>query len=140
MFWNVVGVLMFGGGEGGGGVVFVSDKVIICGFDVCLNIYVDGICDIVGYSCDIFNYEVVEVIKGGSGLLDGCFIGGGSVNLVIKCVWFEDFGVVLGCYDFFENVCVILDYNKKFFENVVGCLNLLYSDGGDFFDNGVEEY
>ena len=45
-----------------------------------------------------------------------------------------------GRYDSFENARVTLDYNKKLSENVAGRLNLLHSDGGDFFDNGVEEY
>ena len=128
------------GGEGGGGVVSASDKVTIRGFDARSNIYVDGIRDIAGYSRDTFNYEAVEVIKGGSGSLDGRSTGGGSVNLATKRARLEDFGAVSGRYDSFENARVTLDYNKKLSENVAGRLNLLYSDGGDFFDNGVEEY
>ena len=65
------------GGEGGGGVASASDKVTIRGFDARSNIYVDGIR---GYSWlqpgDTFNYEAVEVIKGGSGSLDGRSTGG----------------------------------------------------------------
>ena len=137
---NVAGVSTFGGGEGGGGVVSASDKVTIRGFDARSNIYVDGIRDIAGYSRDTFNYEAVEVIKGGSGSLDGRSTGGGSVNLATKRARLEDFGAVSGRYDSFENARVTLDYNKKLSENVAGRLNLLYSDGGDFFDNGVEEY
>ena len=77
---NVAGVSTFGGGEGGGGVVSASDKVTIRGFDARSNIYVDGIRDIAGYSRDTFNYEAVEVIKGGSGSLD-------ALPVVVALTW-----------------------------------------------------
>lgn len=137
---NVAGVSTFGGGEGGGGIVSASDKVTIRGFDARSNIYVDSIRDIAGYSRDTFNYEAVEVIKGGSGSIDGRSTGGGSVNLSTKRARLEDFGSVSARYDTFENTRITLDYNKVLTGNLAGRVNLLYSNGGDFFDNGVEEY
>lgn len=137
---NVSGVSTFGGGEGGGGVVSANDKVTIRGFDARSSIYVDGIRDVAGYNRDLFNYEQVEVTKGASGSLDGRNTGGGSVNLVTKRAKLDDFGSVGASYDTADTKRVTLDGNKQLSDDTAARINLLYSNGGDALDNGVENY
>lgn len=137
---NVAGVSTFGGGEGGGGVISASDKVSIRGFDARSNIYVDGIRDIAGYSRDLFNYEQVEVIKGASSSLDGRSTGGGSLNLSTKRAHLSSFKSVTGQADSFGTARVTADINQKLSDNAAARVNLLYTDGGDVFDNGEENY
>ncbi|MEG3768495.1 TonB-dependent siderophore receptor [Alteromonas sp. 14N.309.X.WAT.G.H12] len=137
---NVAGVSTFGGGEGGGGTVTTSDSVSIRGFDASSSIYIDGIRDIGGYSRDMFNYDQVEVIKGASGSIDGRTNGGGSLNLSTKRAQLDDFGSVSGRYDNFDTGRVTADVNKQLSDNTAARFNLVYSDGGDVFDNGRENY
>lgn len=137
---NVAGVSTFGGGEGGGGIISANDRVTIRGFDSSSNIYLDGIRDVAGYNRDLFNYENVEVIKGASGSLDGRSTGGGSVNLSTKRARLDSFGSVSTSYNTLDTKRVALDANQEFGTNSAGRLNLLYSDGGDTFDNGIENY
>lgn len=137
---NVGGVSTFGGGEGGGGIISANDRVTIRGFDSSSNIYLDGIRDVAGYNRDLFNYENVEVIKGASGSLDGRSTGGGSVNLSTKRARLDSFGSVSTSYDTLDTKRIALDANQELGTNAAGRLNLLYSDGGDTFDNGIENY
>ncbi|MCU4677006.1 TonB-dependent siderophore receptor [Catenovulum sp. 2E275] len=137
---NVAGVSTFGGGEGGGGVVSASDKVSIRGFDARSNIYVDGIRDIAGYSRDLFNYEQVEVVKGSSSSLDGRSTGGGSLNLSTKRARLDSFNSVTARADSFGTGRVTADINQKVSDTTAARINLLYTDGGDTFDNGEENY
>ena len=137
---NVAGVSTFGGGEGGGGVVTISDKVTIRGFDARSSIYVDGTRDIAGYSRDMFNYEQLEVIKGAGGSLMGKSAAGGSVNLSSKHARLDNFGSVGVSYDELDTKRLTGDYNAQLTENIAIRGNALYSDGGDRFDNGVENY
>ncbi len=137
---NVAGVSTFGGGEGGGGVISANDKVTIRGFDARSSIYVDGIRDVAGYSRDMFNYEQVEVVKGASGSLDGRSTGGGSVNLSTKRAQQDSFGSVSAGYNTFDTKRISADVNEQFSDTVSGRANLLYTDGGDIFDNGEENY
>lgn len=137
---NVAGVSTFGGGEGGGGIISANDRVTIRGFDSSSNIYLDGIRDVAGYNRDLFNYENVEVIKGASGSLDGRSTGGGSVNLSTKRARLDSFGSVTTSYDTLDTKRIALDANQEIGTNSAGRLNLLYSDGGDTFDNGIENY
>ncbi len=137
---NVSGVSTFGGGEGGGGMISVSDKVTIRGFDARDSIYVDGIRDVAGYSRDTFNIEQLEVVKGASGSLEGRTTGGGSINLGTKHARMDNFGSVGLSYSEIETARVTADYNTMLNDSVAGRVNLLYSDGGDPLDNGVEDY
>lgn len=137
---NVAGVSTFGGGEGGGGIISANDRVTIRGFDSSSNIYLDGIRDVAGYNRDLFNYENIEVIKGASGSLDGRSTGGGSVNLSTKRARLDSFSSVSTSYDTLDTKRVAIDTNQEFGTNSAGRLNLLYSDGGDTFDNGIENY
>lgn len=137
---NVAGVSTFGGGEGGGGVITANDKVTIRGFDARSSIYVDGIRDVAGYSRDLFNYEQVEVVKGASGSLDGRSTGGGSVNLSTKRAKQDTFASVSAGYDSFDTKRMSTDVNQQLTESLAGRVNLLYTDGGDTFDNGEENY
>lgn len=95
---------------------------------------VDGLCDSVQISCsDLFNLEVVEVIKGLNLVFGGVGISGGSINMVSKQFKVEVFiylGVGLGmdCY-----WCLILDINQLlegFGELIVFCFNFMvyYND------------
>lgn len=137
---NVAGVSTFGGGEGGGGVVTINDKVSIRGFDARDSIYVDGVRDVAGYSRDMFNYEQVEVIKGSGGSIVGKSAPGGSVNLSSKQARQDDFGSLTASYDEMETVRLTADYNTQLSERVAARINVMRSEGGDRFDNGVENY
>jgi catecholate siderophore receptor len=136
---NVAGVSTFAGGEGGG-VNTTADVVTVRGFDTGNSIFVDGLRDIAGYSRDLFNYEQVEVSKGADGSIFGRSTGGGALNLLTKRAKFDDFGTAEAAYDGFDTVRFSVDANRQLSENIAGRLNVLYTDGGDTFDNGVENY
>jgi len=138
---NVSGVSTFGAGEGGGGNITTNDKLTIRGFSANQNIYVDGIRDVSGYSRDMFNFEQLEVSKGASSSLSGKGSSGGSVNLVTKQAKKDEvFTNVAASFDEKQSVRLSVDTNKKVGEFATVRVNALIADGGDYLDNGVEEY
>lgn len=73
--------------------------------------FVDGMCDIGVIMCEIFNIECVEIIKGFDGVYGGCGGVGGSINLIMKVLYFGMMVVVsvgfgIDCY-----CCFIVDGN-----------------------------
>ncbi|MDP4984289.1 TonB-dependent receptor, partial [Pseudoalteromonas tunicata] len=137
---NVAGVSTFGAGEGGGGNVTTNDKITIRGFSANGNIYIDGIRDIAGYSRDMFNFEQVEVTKGASSSITGKGSSGGSINLVSKRAEQDEFSTVEASFDEAERLRTTIDHNTQLNEKVALRINGLYTQGGDAFNNGVEEY
>lgn len=78
---NVSGIT-FNAGEGGGG---SGDSINIRGFSANANMQVDGLRDSAQTSrSDLFNLEVVEVIKGPNSVFGGAGTSGGSINMVSK--------------------------------------------------------
>ncbi|WP_067215387.1 TonB-dependent receptor [Marinomonas gallaica] len=138
---NVSGVSTFGAGEGGGGNVNTSDNVTIRGFDANGSIYSDGIRDVAGYSRDTFNIEQVEVAKGANGSIYGKGSAGGSVNLVSKAAHLRgDKNSINASYDEGDTKRLTGDFNKVLSEDSAIRLNLMAEQGGDYWDNGEEEY
>jgi len=138
---NVSGVSTFGAGEGGGGNVTTGDTITIRGFDVNGSIYADGIRDVAGYSRDLFNTEQIEVAKGSAGSLFGKGSAGGSVNLVTKSAHTgDDRNEFSLSYDQGQLGRLTGDVNRVLSENSALRLNLLAQKGGDYWDNGEEDY
>lgn len=138
---NVSGVSTFGAGEGGGGNVNTSDNVTIRGFDANGSIYSDGIRDVAGYSRDTFNTEQIEVAKGANGSVYGKGSAGGSVNLVSKSAHLRgDKNSVSGSYDEGDTKRLTGDFNKVLSDDSAVRVNLMTEQGGDYWDNGEEEY
>ncbi|WP_151704950.1 TonB-dependent receptor [Nitrincola alkalilacustris] len=138
---NVSGVSTFGAGEGGGGHVTTGDTITIRGFDVNGSIYADGIRDVAGYSRDLFNTEQIEVAKGSAGSLFGKGSAGGSVNLVTKSAQTdEDMNAFSIAYDQGQLGRLTGDINRVLSDNSALRLNLLAQKGGDYWDNGEEDY
>lgn len=137
---NVAGVSTFGAGEGGGGNVTTSDKITLRGFSANGSIYIDGVRDLAGYSRDMFNTEMVEVSKGANSSINGKGTSGGAVNLVTKKANFYNAHASQLSYDEAERLRLTQDSNVKLSEQAAVRLNLLYQQGGDPQDNGVEDY
>lgn len=57
-------------GIGENGNVF-GDWYVICGYEVCSDVFVDGLCDLGMIICESFVLEQVEVIKGFSFIFVG---------------------------------------------------------------------
>ena len=138
---NVAGVSTFGAGEGGGGNVNTTDNVTIRGFDANGSIYSDGIRDVAGYSRDTFNTEQIEVAKGANGTVSGKGSAGGSVNLVTKAANLRgDKNSISASYDEGDTARLTGDFNKVLSDDSALRLNLMAEQGGDYWDNGEEEY
>lgn len=138
---NVSGVSTFGAGEGGGGNVNTTDNITIRGFDANGSIYADGIRDVAGYKRDIFNTEQIEVAKGANGAIYGKGSAGGSVNLVTKVAHLRgDKNSVTASYDEGDTKRLTGDFNKVLSDDSAIRLNLMGQQGGDYWDNGEEEY
>jgi catecholate siderophore receptor len=138
---NVSGVSTFGAGEGGGGNITTNDKLTIRGFSANQNIYVDGIRDVSGYSRDMFNFEQLEVSKGASSSISGKGSSGGSVNLVTKQAKKDEvFTNVAASFDEKQSLRLSVDTNQKVSDIATARVNALITDGGDYLDNGVEDY
>lgn len=77
---NVSGIT-FGAGEGGA----YGDSINIRGFSATNNIMVDGLRDSANMTrSDMFNLEMVEVVKGPSSVYAGAGATAGSINMVSK--------------------------------------------------------
>lgn len=114
---------MLGIGENGN--VF-GDCYIIWGYEVCSDVFVDGLCDLGMIMCESFVIECVEIMKGLSFIFVGCGLLGGVVNFIIKKVLISyNFGCVDVVIGIDEYICFIFDLNKIFIENSVVCLNVL---------------
>jgi len=138
---NVAGVSTFGAGEGGGGNVNTTDNVTIRGFDANGSIYSDGIRDVAGYSRDTFNTEQIEVAKGANGTISGKGSAGGSVNLVTKAANLRgDANSLSASIDEGNTRRITTDFNKVLSDDSAVRLNLLTQNGGDYWDNGEEDY
>ncbi|TPE54084.1 TonB-dependent siderophore receptor [Maribrevibacterium harenarium] len=138
---NVSGVSTFGAGEGGGGNVTTADAITIRGFDANGSIYSDGIRDVAGYSRDTFNTEQIEVAKGSNGTVTGKGSAGGSVNLVTKAANLNgDKNSLQASYDQGDTTRLSGDFNKVLDEKSAVRLNIMGQTGGDFWDNGEENY
>ncbi len=138
---NIAGVSTFGAGEGGGGNVNTTDNVTIRGFDANGSIYSDGIRDVAGYSRDTFNTEQIEVAKGANGTISGKGSAGGSVNLVTKAANLRgDKNSISASYDEGDTARLTGDFNKVLSDDSALRLNLMAEQGGDYWDNGEEEY
>lgn len=115
---------MLGIGENGN--VF-GDCYIICGYEVCSDVFVDGLCDLGMIICESFVIECVEIIKGLSFIFVGCGFLGGVVNFIIKKVFIVyNFGCVDVVVGIDEYMCLIVDLNKMFSEISVVWLNGFY--------------
>ncbi|MBR7889760.1 TonB-dependent siderophore receptor [Marinomonas sp. A79] len=137
---NVSGVSTFGAGEGGGN-INTADNVTIRGFDANGSIYTDGIRDVAGYSRDTFNTESIEVAKGANGTISGKGSAGGSVNLVTKTAHLRgDKNSVTASYDEADMTRITGDFNKVLTEDSAIRLNIVGQTGGDYWDNGEENY
>jgi len=137
---NVSGVSTFGAGEGGGN-INTSDNITIRGFDANESIYSDGIRDISGYSRDTFNTEQIEVAKGANGTISGKGSAGGSVNLVTKTANLRgDKNSLSASYDQSDMTRVTGDFNKVLSKDSAIRINLMGQKGGDYWDNGEEDY
>lgn len=137
---NISGVSTFGAGEGGGN-INTADNVTIRGFDANGSIYTDGIRDVAGYSRDTFNTESIEVAKGANGTISGKGSAGGSVNLVTKTAHLRgDKNSVTASYDESDTTRITGDFNKVLTEDSAIRLNIVGQTGGDYWDNGEENY
>lgn len=137
---NVSGVSTFGAGEGGGN-VNTSDNVTIRGFDANDSIYTDGIRDISGYSRDTFNTEQIEIVKGANGSISGKGSAGGSINLVTKAANLRgDKNSISTSYDESNMSRFTGDFNKVLSEDSAIRVNIMGQKGGDYWDNGEEDY
>jgi len=137
---NVTGVSTFGAGEGGGGNITTNDKITIRGFSANGNIYIDGIRDVTGYSRDLFNTEQIEVSKGASSSITGKGSSGGVVNMVTKRAKLDDFASTNVMLDDADTKRITVDVNTSLGDNTGLRVNALYTDGGDVFGNGIENY
>lgn len=137
---NVTGVSTFGAGEGGGGNITTNDKITIRGFSANNNIYIDGVRDVTGYSRDLFNTEQIEVSKGASSSITGKGSSGGVVNMVTKKAKLDDFASANLMLDDADTKRLTADVNTRIGDNSALRINALATDGGDQFDNGVENY
>jgi catecholate siderophore receptor len=138
---NVSGVSTFGAGEGGGGNITTADVVTIRGFDANGSIYTDGIREVAGYSRDLFNSEQVEVTKGSSSTLSGKGSAGGTVNITTKTAHLVKDTNSLGVsYDEGGLGRVTGDFNRVLSDTSAIRFNVMGQKGGDYWDNGEEEY
>ena len=82
---NVSGIT-FGAGEGGA----YGDSINIRGFSATNNIMLDGLRDSANMTrSDMFNLEMVEVVKGPSSVYAGAGATAGSINMVSKAPKFK---------------------------------------------------
>jgi catecholate siderophore receptor len=123
---NVSGISMQAG-EGG---TPAGDQLSIRGFAARTDIFVDNVRDFGGYTRDPFNLEQVEIVKGPSSDYSGRGSTGGSINLVSKAPYADDFttaGIGLGT-DAYKRTT--LDVNRLLpgTDDAAVRLNLMYHD------------
>lgn len=134
---NVTGISMQAG-EGG---TPAGDQLSVRGFSARTDIFVDNVRDFGGYTRDPFNIEQVEVVKGPSSDYSGRGSTGGSINLVSKTPFLDDFtaaDVTLGS-DAYRRTTVDVNHTLPGLDTAAVRVNLMYHDqdiaGRDVVEN-----
>lgn len=123
---NVPGISMQAG-EGG---TPAGDQLSVRGFSARTDIFVDNLRDFGGYTRDPFNIEQVEVVKGPSSDYSGRGSTGGSINLVSKTPYLEDFlgaDVTFGT-DAYKRTTLDVNHVLPGFEHAAARLNVMVHD------------
>lgn len=123
----VPGIVM-GQGEGH------RDAPTIRGVSTTADFYTDGIRDDVQYFRDLYNIDVVEVLKGPNAMVFGRGGGGGVINRVTKKADGERIYEVKATYGSFDTKRVELDAGQAITSDAAFRLNTMYEDSGSYRD------
>ena len=129
---NVSG-LTFNAAEGGRS----GDNMMLRGFYIFGDIYLDGIRDTAQYNRELFNLEQVDVLRGSAAMLFGRGQAGGVINQVSKAPYLRDrnkLTLAAGTQDHQE---IKGDFNKRIGTTSAVRLNLLKRDEGSVRSNPV---
>lgn len=110
------------------------DAITIRGQSTTADFYTDGVRDDVQYFRDIYNIDVIEVLKGPNAMIFGRGGGGGVVNRVTKKAEFEDIREATVTFGSFDTKRVSIDVGGATTPDFAVRLNTMYEDSGGFRD------
>lgn len=110
------------------------DAITIRGQTTTADFYTDGVRDDVQYFRDIYNVDVIEVLKGPNAMIFGRGGGGGVVNRVTKKAEFEDIREATVTFGSFDTKRVAIDVGAAATPDFAVRLNTMYEDSGGFRD------
>jgi len=110
------------------------DAPTIRGVSTTADFFTDGIRDDVQYFRDLYNIDVVEVLKGPNAMIFGRGGGGGVINRVTKKADGERIYEVTTTYGSFDTKRVELDAGQAITNDAAFRLNTMYEDSGSYRD------
>lgn len=110
------------------------DAVTIRGQSSTADFFTDGVRDDVQYYRDIYNVDVIEVLKGPNAMIFGRGGGGGVVNRVTKKAEFETIREASVTFGSFDTKRVTIDAGGAGSRDFAFRLNSMYEDSGGFRD------
>jgi catecholate siderophore receptor len=117
------------------------DELIIRGVDSSANFFVNGFRDDVQYFRDLYNAQIVEILRGPSALTFGRGAGGGLLNRTLKDADGTRIYEVTAQTGSYWDRRVTLDAGQAVTENFAARLNMMYEKSNTFRDFGkLERY
>lgn len=110
------------------------DAPTIRGVSTTADFFTDGIRDDVQYYRDLYNIDVVEVLKGPNAMIFGRGGGGGVINRVTKKADGERIYEVTTTYGSFDTKRVELDAGQAISNDAAFRLNAMYENSGSYRD------
>lgn len=110
------------------------DAPTIRGVSTTADFFTDGIRDDVQYFRDLYNIDVIEVLKGPNAMIFGRGGGGGVINRVTKKADGERIYEVTTTYGSFDTKRVELDAGEAITPDAAIRLNAMYEDSGSYRD------
>ncbi|MGE0380312.1 MAG: TonB-dependent receptor [Hyphomicrobium sp.] len=110
------------------------DAPTIRGVSTTADFFIDGVRDDVQYFRDLYNVDVVEVLRGPNAMIFGRGGGGGVINRVTEKADFERNYEVTATYGSFDTKRVDVDAGQAVSPNMAVRLNAMYEDSGSYRD------
>ena len=110
------------------------DAITIRGQSTTADFYTDGVRDDVQYFRDIYNIDVIEVLKGPNAMIFGRGGGGGVVNRVTKKAEFESIREGQVTFGSFDTKRATVDVGGALTNDFAVRINGLYENSGGFRD------
>ncbi len=110
------------------------DAITIRGQTTTADFYTDGVRDDVQYFRDIYNIDVIEVLKGPNAMIFGRGGGGGIVNRVTKKAEFESIREGAVTFGSFDTKRATVDVGAALTQDFAVRVNGVYENSGGFRD------
>lgn len=110
------------------------DAITVRGQSTTADFYTDGVRDDVQYFRDIYNIDVIEVLKGPNAMIFGRGGGGGVVNRVTKKAEFEPIREAAVTFGSFDTKRATVDVGGALTNDFAVRVNGMYENSGGFRD------